>query len=137
VQHGCAVVKNAALVLSYGSGVVQQGLERQLSKAIVENSNLKLEDVATWYEDVNSMEIKSMKLGDTPPEILSMSFENADVFGEFRLNLDTRLVASNDETEVGIKVKVLGISQVFPVVVSRLLVHSEFQIMGRFGKLHI
>jgi hypothetical protein len=66
-----------------------------------------------------------------------MSFENADVFGEFRLNLDTRLVASNDETEVGIKVKVLGISQVFPVVVSRLLVHSEFQIMGRFGKLHI
>jgi hypothetical protein len=106
------------------------GLERQLCDTIKTNANAQLEVTATWYSQIEALTMESITLGDTAPEILNITFENSDVYGEFRLNFETRLEATDSDVKIKVRTPV---GKIPTVSLTGITINADFQLLCRLG----
>ena len=109
---------------------IQMGVEKHVSQLIKEQTNPMLEDISKGYPQVEELKLESLTLGQNPPQINNLHFENSDVFGEFRINAEARLDAPDCLAKIRVD---LVKSPPFTVTIKDLNINTDFQLLVRLS----
>ena len=115
------------------TGWKEMGGERMLVEQILEATNPQLADVVEWYDELESIQMEELRLGDHPPTITRLQFENSDVFGEFRINADVQLQAPDCRALIQMVAVVGRVRKKLPATITNLNLNVDFQLLVRLS----
>ena len=115
------------------TGWKEMGGERMLVEQILEATNPQLADVVEWYDELESIQMEELRLGDHPPTITRLQFENSDVRGEFRINADVQLQAPDCRALIQMVAVVGKMRKKLPATITNLNLNVDFQLLVRLS----
>ena len=112
----------------------EMGVNTMVAEMVMQTTNPMLEQQAKPYEIIKTLEIQSMELGDAPPAVNQIQFENSDVHGEMRLNTEVAHDAPNCKVVLRVELDIPGmpVNQV-TVTVGKVHVVCNSQLLMRFS----
>ena len=82
------------------------------------------------------IEIDAVKVGSLPPTVRSASFEDSDVFGEFKINSNLLFVAPEARVDARVVIGACGLKLSIPIQLHDVTVKCDTQLIIRASETH-
>lgn len=108
-------------------------LEPGVSKSVHDSIQCTLDEMV-MEPYLSEIRLADFALGQNPPAVQLASYEDSDVYGEFKINLELEMVAPEIKVDARAVVCIGGLELQVPVKVSDVMVELDLQLIVRMSE---